>query len=70
MFGNVLKKTKSDVKSVFAHPVWYLLFGLLFAAFLAPMIMGWLGSLKAKGGVFAYIPSFMTTGGNAPSSNG
>ena len=57
----VVSKTKSDIKSGLKHPVALLFFGMLFAAFAFPMIAGWLGKLKAKGGaVSKVIPTSFT----------
>jgi hypothetical protein len=44
----LLSKTKSDVKSGLKHPVALFFFGMLFAAFLFPMLASWLGKLKAS----------------------
>jgi len=57
----VLSDVKSNVKAGFKHPVALVLYGMLFAAFLFPMISGWLGKVKAKGGVVAnLIPTKFT----------
>jgi hypothetical protein len=57
----VVAKTKSDIKAGLRHPVALFFFGMLFAAFLFPMVARWLGVLKAKGGpVAAVIPAAFT----------
>lgn len=57
----VVAKTKSDIKAGLKHPVALFVFGMIFAAFLFPMVAKWLGALKAKGGTLgSVIPSSMT----------
>ena len=57
----IVSKTKDNVKAGLKHPVALFFFGMLFAAFLFPMVAKWLGTLKAKGGpVAAVIPSSFT----------
>jgi hypothetical protein len=57
----VVSKTKSDIKSGLKHPVALFFFGMLFAAFLFPMVATWLGKLKAGGGtVSKLIPTSFT----------
>lgn len=51
----IVGKTKSDIKSGLKHPIALLLFGMLFAAFLFPMIASFLGKTKASGGVLSRI---------------
>lgn len=45
-----ITQTKSDIKAGIKHPVALFVFGMLFAAFLFPMVAMWLGKIKAKGG--------------------
>lgn len=47
--------TMSDVKAGIKHPIALFLFGMLFAAFLFPMIAVALGKLKAKGGIWGTV---------------
>jgi hypothetical protein len=57
----VVSKTKSDIKAGFKHPVALVLYGMLFAAFVFPMVAKWLGGVKAKGGAVAnLIPASFT----------
>lgn len=57
----IVNKTKSDVKAGLKHPVALFFFGMLFAAFLFPVIAKMLGGLKAKGGVLGnVIPASFT----------
>lgn len=60
---NPVATTKSDVKGIFKHPIALLVFGMLFAAFLFPLIGGWLYNLKAGGNATLanLIPSQFTT---------
>jgi len=52
---------KSDIKAGVKHPVALFVFGMLFAAFVFPMLARWLGSVKAKGGTAAkLIPGAFT----------
>lgn len=52
---------RSVLGEIKRHWVWMILFGLLFAAFLFPIIAKWLGTLKAKGGTVAkLIPAAFT----------
>ena len=44
----IVSKTKSDVKSALKHPLALFFFGMLFAAFLFPMVAGALGKLKTS----------------------
>lgn len=53
--GHVVGKTKSDLRTVVKHPVFFVLFGMVFAAFLFPMIATWLGKVKAKGGALSKV---------------
>jgi len=57
----VVSKTKSDIKAGLRHPVALFFFGMLFAAFLFPMVATWLGKLKAGGGALSkVIPASFT----------
>ncbi len=56
-----LGKAKTDIKAGFRHPVALFFFGMLFAAFLFPIVAKWLGTLKAKGGALSnVIPASFT----------
>jgi hypothetical protein len=46
--SGAVNKVKGAVTNVTARPVWYILFGMLFAAFLFPFIAKQLASLKYK----------------------
>jgi hypothetical protein len=59
---DILGASKSDLKDGIKHPVALFIFGMLFAAFLFPMIAKQLGVLKAKGGTLSkIIPAKFTT---------
>lgn len=67
--ANVVGKVKSEggavVTFVKSHPVAAVVFGMLFGAFLFPMLSSMLGKLKAKGGLWdKVIPGKLTSGVN------
>jgi hypothetical protein len=46
----VVSAAKTDVRDVLRKPIWYFVFGVLFAAFLFPMVKSYiLVPLKSKG---------------------
>ena len=56
-----IKGTKDEVKMVATHPIGMFLFGMLFAAFVFPLVAKMLGSWKAKGGTASkFIPNAFT----------
>ena len=60
----MVSKIKAGVSSVVtfvkSHPVAAVLFVLVAGAFVFPFLAAQLGKLKARGGVFGYIPAAFT----------
>ena len=57
-----IKGTKDEVKMIVSHPVGMFVFGMLFAAFVFPIVAVMLGKWKAKGGtVSKLIPTKFTS---------
>jgi hypothetical protein len=56
---NPVSKAKSEVSSalgfVKSHPIAAVLFGMVFGAFLFPILARFLGNLKARGGIAAKV---------------
>lgn len=59
LVSKTVSTAKDKVRSVFHHPLWYLVFGLLFVMFLFPLVASLLGKLKFallnRGGVLASV---------------
>ena len=60
MISKIKSGASSTVSYVKAHPVAAVFFVLVAGAFVFPFLAGMLGRLKAKGGVFGYIPAAFT----------